>query len=477
MHGDRAEDHIVLRECRRRSDLPAVIHPSGTLAWRELGERIHELAIGLLDIGLQPGQSVVLDIRPSPDTIALFWACWFSGLIVLPLSARLPVNAIQETMERAGAVVRIFDGSRAVPGIQSIAIESLQGPQSGDHFLLHDLDRPATIMATSGSSGRPKLVVHSLANHFSNAQGSETVIPLTQDDRWLLSLPLDHVAGLSLLFRTFRQSASLIIPAPDESLSQNLVRTRPTHVSLVATQLQRLLDDPDKPLEQIELKALLLGGGPIPHELMERSIEAELPIHLSYGSTEMASQICTTRVQAAVDSESVGKALPGRDILISHEGEILTRGDCLALGYWEENRLVPCTDEDGWFHTRDLGYLDVRQTLTITGRMDNQFISGGENIQPEIIERELLRHPSVSLALVVPEVDAEFGFRPVAFLRGRISAASELDALLRRKLPGFMAPRAYYALPERFAEQGLKPDRQALIRHLGQQKNSLQVLS
>ena len=142
------------------------------------------------------------------------------------------------------------------------------------------------------------------------------------------------------------------------------------------------------------------------------------------------------------------------------EDEILLRGSTLAAGYWRDGKLIPLVDDDGWFHTRDRG-LFTEGEWHILGRLDNQFFSGGEGIQPENIEAVLLAHPDVQQACIVPVDDAEFGHRPVAVLE--VAQTTTLDAIrdwLQPQLAGFQRPVAYYALPVELKNSGIKLSRQ-----------------
>jgi O-succinylbenzoic acid--CoA ligase len=154
------------------------------------------------------------------------------------------------------------------------------------------------------------------------------------------------------------------------------------------------------------------------------------------------------------------RLLPHRECRIGDDGEILVRGDALFLGYLEDGGLVPATDADGWFHTRDLGSWDDG-VFQVLGRRDHQFISGGENVQPESIEDVLHRHPAIARAIVVPRPDAEFGQRPVAFLDA--TGEIEQDALrtwLRQYLNPWELPVAFHPLPR---SEGMKIRRADLV--------------
>jgi O-succinylbenzoic acid--CoA ligase len=240
------------------------------------------------------------------------------------------------------------------------------------------------------------------------------------------------------------------------------VRLGATHASLVATQLQRLLREGAVPAS---LRAVLLGGGPMPEMLLDAATEAELPVHTSYGMTEASSQVTTTPPGATREAlRTSGRVLPYRELRISEGGEILVRGQTLFQGYLEGGELRDPTDAEGWFHTGDLGALDADGSLTVLGRLDNMFVSGGENVQPEEIEAALKRLPGVEEAVVVPFPDAEFGHRPAAFVRTDDAVQNgELAEGLASLLPRFMIPLAFHPWPEA-ASGGVKPDRALLAR-------------
>ena len=154
--------------------------------------------------------------------------------------------------------------------------------------------------------------------------------------------------------------------------------------------------------------------------------------------------------------------MPKREVSISKRGEILVRGETLFAGYVETEEIDRSLDEEGWFHTRDLGELDEGGYLRVKGRMDNLFISGGENVQPEEIEEALCRLNGVDEAVVVPVPDEEFGARPVAFIRINDGEPRDLASELEPLLPRFKIPISFHPWPEE-ARRGMKADRTALV--------------
>jgi O-succinylbenzoic acid--CoA ligase len=212
-------------------------------------------------------------------------------------------------------------------------------------------------------------------------------------------------------------------------------------------------------------KSILVGGGPISGELLSASREAGARVFLTYGLTEMASQVSTTsdpsRLAGASDA---GNVLPYRSVRIAGDGEILVRGETLFSGYLEGGSVQPATDADGWFHTRDVGWFTAEQHLVIRGRKDHMFVSGGENIHPEEIERAIERLPEVERAVVVDIPDEEYGARPVAFVsfRGRELRLDELRLRLDDLLPRFKHPVAVFPYPADEAGTLGKPARRSL---------------
>ena len=255
-----------------------------------------------------------------------------------------------------------------------------------------------------------------------------------------------------------------MLPNPDCSLSEHLLGGTITHLSLVPTQLYRLLQSPNFRLEQTAVRHLLLGGAPIPASLVAACQAQGMTPQVSYGLSEMATQVCTR--YAGPDASNVGRPLPGRELKLI-DGEICVRGATLFAGYYREGTLEPALDAEGWFHTGDLGELTATGELRVQGRRDNRFICGGENIQPEAIEQALLQHGAVRQALVVPLADAEWGMVPLAFIDWQPSPAdattgqrvlTDLEPWLRTRLPSHLIPRRWLPWPAQAAE-GLKPSR------------------
>ncbi|AHG86414.1 O-succinylbenzoic acid--CoA ligase [Bibersteinia trehalosi USDA-ARS-USMARC-190] len=330
-----------------------------------------------------------------------------------------------------------------------------------------DLKRPATFTLTSGSSGKPKGVVHSLFSHLLNAEGVCRLMQFEQQHSWLLSLPLFHVSGQGIVWRWLLRGASLSLCEEKADFYPLLAKT--SHASLVPTQLQRYLyTDLAKKYGQ----KILLGGSYIPAELISAAQQVGITTFAGYGMTEMASTICAVEQE----TDNVGKPLLGRLVKIIQD-QIYLQSDCLALGYWQAGRIEPLPKVEGWFATKDKGAWTADGKLIINGRLDNMFISGGENIQPEQIEQVLYASMLVQNVLVIPQDDAEFGQRPVAFVQFiedfSSQAVEKLQNFAKQYLEKFKQPIAYFSLDDYLTSTntGIKISRKGLQDYLQQISN------
>ncbi len=422
----------------------------------------------LVQAGVKDGQRIAILSEPSCEFFAFTLACWKIGAVVVPLSTRCPAAKILDMLKNCQAhklFVETGYGGMELP-VEVFELSDFAGdhtPQTSpilfDELTL-DPDADASIIFTSGSSGEPKGVLHTIGNHYYSALGSHENIPFGKGHAWLASLPMYHISGFSLITRSLIAGGTILFPAPGESLTASVMNPAVTHLSLVPTQLMQLLDNCACVERLKQMDAILAGGSAVPSTLIDRSLQLELPVCTTYGSTEAASQIATGKPGKKANV----KILPHRDVKVAPDGEILTKGKTLFKGYAKPEHIDPARDTDGWYHTGDTGALDEKNCLTVTGRKDLMFISGGENIHPEEIERGLLNIPNIEQAIVVPTDDPQFGKRPTAFIKTKDNVPLDPEQIknaLTESLEPFKIPKTFHPWPTTLQEY-VKPSRQSL---------------
>lgn len=424
------------------------------LSYRMLNRRVASLAQQLAREGFVPGDCLVVPAKGSLESLLLAWACLRAGVIFCPLNPTFPIAQQLNLAKRlqADRICQTESDHHYPAELTQITLDFLAEAEAGEPPALNGSQLCNTIF-TSGSSGTPKAVLHRVGNHLASARGSASLIPVDQNSGWLLSLPLFHIGGYAIPFRVFLAGGRVILDDAPHTLAERLEQRAISHLSLVPTQLWRLLQSGLTP-KRTQLRELLLGGAAIPAPLVAKMTSMGLTPKVSYGLSEMASQVCTGIPTAP---GVVGRPLPGREVRVV-DGEIQLRGETLFCGYLNNGEVDPALNDEGWFATRDRGCFNADGALVVEGRLDNGFISGGENIQPESIEQRLVDHPNVAQALVVAVPHPEWGERPVAFIDWHSEALSEqaLNAWVREALPGFMVPDAWLAWPPGV---GFKPAR------------------
>lgn len=491
------------RAAHRFPNEAALIEGERVIGYGEYNARVTAVASRLHEDGIRPGQRVGICARNSIEYAIALMAIIRTGAIVCPISFRFPTAMIESIAGRLKLKKLLVDpeivaepsrfGKLPIDLASVVDLKKQVAAEIEDRTVSLSRYSHATIVQTSGSSGDPKAALHCYANHYFSALGSNENIRLVPGDRWLLTLPLFHVGGIGVLFRCVLAGAAAVIAKNGEGWPDVADREKVTHCSFVPTQMKRLLDDPSWTKSLARAKAVLIGGAAVHDSLLEAAYDAHWPLFTTYGMTETSSQLTTSEPGAKLERlYTSGRLLPYRQIRISKEREILVGGETLFVGYVEDDRIDSAVDDDGWFHTGDVGEVDTLGYLTVLGRRDNMFLSGGENIQPEGIERALRRLPDVEDALVVPVSDDEYGARPFAFLKlgsfrqfesmtspgeslpaceatvRALCRSGDFRTALSTELPRYMIPVMCAPWPPETAGEGLKPAR-ARFQELAEQ--------
>lgn len=309
----------------------------------------------------------------------------------------------------------------------------------------------ASVVFTSGSSGGRKGVRLTLDNWEAAARASMDHLGHGPDDTWLLALPLHHVAGLSIIVRSaYSGGAVRMLPGFDPVTYATHLRRGVTVASMVPTMISRVLEVDPGPFPG--LNAVLLGGGPIPDRLLEQAHASGLPVLPTYGLTETAGQVATLRPGQPVENKAY--PLPGVMLRIESEGLIAVRGPMVSPGYVGE----PDRVAEDWLVTGDLGTIDRDGALRVTGRADTIIVSGGENIDPAVVEAAVVRVAGVEKALVAGLASERWGMEAVCLYVGK-AEPSRVEAELRHILPGFMIPKRWLQVADLPLTPLGKPDR------------------
>lgn len=427
-----------------------------SLTWAELVSRIDARAAGFYQQGVRESNCVVLRGKNSPELVIDFLALLRCGAITLILNPALPHTQLTALIASLGAdfICDRHQNTDTVQGLKSLDT-TLTGSLPPD-VIAHP-KRLATLILTSGSTGLPKAIAHRPVAHFASAQSVVSLLNYQADDSWLLSLPLYHVSGQGILWRWLLQGGQMVVRAEGETLAQSLRGC--SHASLVPTQLWRLLQSPDA---LPPLRDVLLGGAAIPVSLTDAARARGIRCWCGYGMTEFASTVCAKRADG---KPGVGEPLSGKAVRLDDAQQIWLKGDSFAAGIWLDGGLHTLPSEEGWYPTRDKGHWQEGE-LVIDGRLDNLFSCGGENVQPEIIEKQLMQHPLIAECYVVPVASAEFGASPVFLIRDYDKWTAEQQKQLcdwcRTELAPFMRPAACYDLPPAEAGSGIKRARAPL---------------
>jgi O-succinylbenzoic acid--CoA ligase len=332
------------------------------------------------------------------------------------------------------------------------AVISREDVDPGD---INPLDA-ATVMFTSGTTGGRKGVRLTPDNWEAAADASMRHLEHGPDDVWLLAMPLYHVAGVSIVLRSAYAGGRIRVLdgfEPREFTAQ--LGDGVTMASMVPTMLHRVLGLGID--HQEGLRAVLLGGGPIPDGLLTRGVAAGLPLLPTYGLTETAGQVATLRPGDPPANKAY--PLPGVELRIDRDGRIEVRGRMVSPGYVGE----PDREEDGWLTTGDLGSIDEDGALRVQGRADEVIVSGGENIDPGRVEAEIASVPGVNSVLVLGLPSEEWGMEAVCLYVGDIEESS-VESRVSEALPGFMIPRRWLRVSELPVTPMGKPDRAAAAR-------------
>jgi O-succinylbenzoic acid--CoA ligase len=444
------------------SSSSAIISADKTLAYNQLARKSGSIKKHLSEQGVNENDFVGIFGEHTVEFVISILALWNLGAIPILLIPKVTQNELDDFLQSANCHTLVGSEDQlekySITRQIFITIPTDLNASSDEEEKRKIFPRKtAAIIFTSGSSDKPKGVKLSFNSFYQSGLIGDTILKHSAGDRWLASLPFHHVGGFSILIRALLFSVPIIIPrsVKSDELIKSITEFNPTLISFVSTQLKRLVDNNFKP--NPELKNVLLGGGYISNDLVEKAIELGWKITKVYGSTETASFVTAlSPKEFKIKPGSAGKPIAPNKIKIVDEsnntiaknisGEVLISSPALMQGYLNEQ------DEDEtekeYFHSNDIGFIDDDGYLFLESRKSDIIISGGENINTFEVEKEILQHSTIREAAVFPLKSDEWGetVAAVIILEDGINKfkVEELKAFLKNKLAGFKIPKKIF---------------------------------
>jgi len=451
-------------------DRIAVKYNGESITFLDLHNRVVKVANHLSTLGIKENDMVSILMKNSVKMVELIHALMYIGAVTVFLNSKLTKNELRWQIQDSDSTFLItesrFNEELGSLHSNTILVENLEEKESTTKAAIKELfqlDRPNSIMYTSGTTGKPKGVVQTYGNHWSSAIGSVLNLGLQQNDCWLAAVPFFHISGLSILIRSVVYGIPVVIfdGFNAQEVNHSIINEKVTIISVVSAMLTQLVADLRDDSYPDTFRCMLLGGGPAPKPLLELCKEKGIPVYQTYGMTETSSQIVTLSPEYSLSKlGSAGKPLfpcqiriekNGNSLEAYEHGEIVVKGPNVTMGYYKREDATAKALVDGWLYTGDIGYLDEEGFLFVLDRRNDLIISGGENIYPAEVESVLLSHPSIIDAGVIGRESEKWGQVPVAFIKvNKTASLSSNDVILycKERLAKYKVPTEVFFIEE-----------------------------
>jgi fatty-acyl-CoA synthase len=459
---------------RARADgqAPAIDDRGVVMTYRELADRSRVLAGHLRAAGCGHGDRIATLTGNSAEHVVLFFACARAGLVLVPLSWRLTAPELAAQLADAEPALFCVEEEFGVTARAALAqlaapvpvwplgrAEPPPGTGSGPAASVQD-DDPLLMIYTSGTMRRPRGAVLSHANCFWTSLSLSRTLPIQSDDVVLSILPQFHIGAWTIqnLLAWWTGARVVLERGFDPGRVLRLIgEKRVTTMMGVPANYLFLAQHPGFAAADLSsFRYAVVGGAPMPEPLLRTWLARGVRLAQGYGLTEAAPNVLCLRPEDARDHVgSAGTPYPHVDVALADpvsgapldgpgSGELLVRGPNVFAGYWRDPAATAFALRDGWLHTGDLVERDAAGYHRILDRVDDVFISGGENVSPAEIESVLFEHRAVADVAVVGRPDERWGEVGVAYVvmrPGALTDAVELTGHCRGRLASYKVPR------------------------------------
>lgn len=429
--------------------------PEKRFTFTELNNRANRCCSALHSAGLQSGDRVALLVHNSHEFIECFFGPAKSGIVLMPLNLRLTAEELAFIIDDGGAKAVIFNSDFApiVEQLRKMAeINTMVkhwiciGEEKPDFAQGYEAllsaastaepeekageDDNLFIMYTSGTTGKPKGVVHTHKTVFWALLTLSNTAEIHLTDKYMVLLPLFHVGALTpMICSVYKGNTLVILRNFDPHKVWSLIESEQVTTTLaVPAMLSFMLQVPDfQRFDWSSLRSITSGAAPLPVTTINAYMELGIEVHQVYGMTETCGPACLIGPDDARHKiGSTGKSFfhtqvriadtDGRILPPGEPGEIQVRGPHNMKEYWNRPEATAETIVDGWLHTGDIAVMDKEGFVTIQDRIKDMIISGGENVYPAEVENVLLSHPAISDAAVIGQDSAKWGESPLAII-------------------------------------------------------------
>lgn len=466
-----------------------------SLSFTQINEAANQVANGLVDLGIQPGDKVAISCFNLPYFPIVYNGILKAGAIVVPLSVLLKSDEIHYHLENSDAKAYFcFTGTADLP-MGEMGYTGFQNTNTCEHFIMimPKGDMPSTIeggktlggfmqgqspsfdtietessdtaviIYTSGTTGRPKGAELSHSNLFTNTVLSADLFNCSSEDIHLIVLPLFHIFAMTVMMNAalYRGATSILLPRFDAETVLNLLdKHKVTAFAGVPTMywgLNSYLDAHDYDIANIKanLKSCLSGGASLPVPVLEKfEKQFDITILEGYGMSEGSPVVTFNQLDIGRKIGSVGTPVwgvqvklvneKGETVPVGEKGELLYKGHNVMKGYYKNPEATAKTIQNGWLYSGDIAVKDEDGFYFIVDRTKDMIIRGGLNVYPREVEEVMMIHPAVSMAAVIGVSDEEMGEEIKAFIvlkDGQTVTEAELTEFTKANIAAYKYPR------------------------------------